>query len=192
MHNCNGDNLLKAFIGGDENAYAKIYKLYSRDLYAYGLSICTRTELIEDAIHDIFVDFLTQRKKLISIRNLKFYLIAAFRNRLFFLLNKEKVYYDFTEENSQILKENSVMESMIEKETLDEQESLFKQMISKLNPHQREAIYLRFVDGLSIEDIAQLMNINHQSVKNLIHRAISKLRTLYIIITTLIIRLLRL
>ena len=73
------------FVRGDDNAYSDIYNLYAKDLYAFGLSLRAKTDLIEDAIHDIFVEIYTHRQNLEKVDNLKYYFLAAFRNRLFFL-----------------------------------------------------------------------------------------------------------
>ncbi len=174
--------LLHDFLEGDDGAFAKIYELYARDLYAFGLSLRAKPALIEDAVHDVFTDIYIRREKLAEIRNLKLYIMGAFRNRLFFLLKKEAVYTEMTDSDSHGQKERSNMETWMEKENIDEKELRVKRLMSELNIRQREVLYYRFVDGLSVEDIASLMGINYQSVKNLIHRAIKKLRALQMMI----------
>lgn len=165
------------FVAGDDNAYSTIYNLYAKDLYTFGLSLCVKTELIEDAIHDIFVEIYTHRKNLEKVDNLKYYFLAAFRNRLFFLLRKHSNTSEITEYNTQGLVEKDYQEMWIEKEEDNENQILVKRLLSQLNKNQREAIYHRFVEGLSCEEIAVLMNINYQSAKNLIHRSIKKLKS---------------
>jgi len=165
------------FVAGDENAYSTLYNLYAKDLYAFGLSLRIKTELIEDAIHDIFVEIYTHRNNLEKVDNLKYYLIAAFRNRLFFLLKKDSQTQEITDKDVVELKEKDFQESWIEQEEETEKQKLVKRLLSELNPNQREAVYHRYVEELSCEEIATLMNINYQSAKNLIHRAIMKLKT---------------
>lgn len=165
------------FVGGDDRAYSEIYELYAKDLYAFGLSLRAKTELIEDAIHDIFVEIYTHRHNLEKIDNLKYYFIAAFRNRLFFLLKKEANTYEIDEKNNYGLEEIDHQEMWIVKEEETEKEQLVKRLYSELNKNQQEAIYHRYVEGMSCEEIANLMNINYQSAKNLIHRAIKKMKS---------------
>jgi Sigma-70, region 4. len=45
-----------------------------------------------------------------------------------------------------------------------------------LTSRQREAIYLRYIREVPLEDIASMLNMNYQSTRNLIHRSILKLR----------------
>jgi RNA polymerase sigma factor (sigma-70 family) len=48
--------------------------------------------------------------------------------------------------------------------------------INQLSDRQKEAIYLRYHQGLTVEQVAEVLNLNYQSTKNLLHRAILQLR----------------
>ncbi len=174
-------HLRDEFVGGDDNAYSAIYKLYAKDLYAFGLSLRVKSEVIEDAIHDVFVEIYTHRQNLAKVDNLKYYFLTAFRNRLFFLLKKDAHTFALTESDTIGLQEKDYQEIWIENENSTEKELLLKRLLSGLNQNQREAIYHRYVEGLSCEEIATLMNINYQSAKNLIHRAIKKLKSVTVL-----------
>jgi RNA polymerase sigma factor (sigma-70 family) len=168
------------FLAGDESAYSTIYKLYAKDLYAFGLSLHAKTELIEDALHDVFIEIYTHRQNLEKVDNLKFYFFAAFRNRLFFLLKKESNSFEITEKDLQGIEERNVQEIWIENEEEIERKIFVKKLFSELTKNQQEVLYHRFVEGYSCAEIATLMNINYQSVKNLIHRSIKKLKSVTI------------
>jgi RNA polymerase sigma factor (sigma-70 family) len=169
--------LRDAFVAGDDRAYSTIYELYAKDLYAFGMSLHAKTELIEDSIHDVFVEIYTHRQNLQKVDNLKYYFLAAFRNRLFYLLKKESNTFEITDNDTNGLREKDSQELWIETETIVEKELQVQRLLSELNQNQREVIYHRFVEGLSLEEISTLMNINYQSTKNLIYRAIKKLRS---------------
>jgi len=171
------NRLRDEFLAGDDRAYSSIYELYAKDLYAFGLSLRAKTELIEDAIHDIFVEIYIHRQNLEKVDNLKFYFIAAFRNRLFFLIKKDSNTFEITEKDTFGLQDKDHQQLWIEHEEDGERQLLVKKLLSELNQNQREAIYHRFVEGLSCEEIGTLMNINYQSAKNLIYRSIKKLRS---------------
>ena len=51
---------------------------------------------------------------------------------------------------------------------------------SLLTKRQQEIIHYRYVEELSLEEIAQLLNINYQSVANLLQRALKKMRNFYL------------
>ena len=46
----------------------------------------------------------------------------------------------------------------------------------KLSARQRETVYLKFFEELSYEDICEVMELNYQSARNLIARALTELR----------------
>src|SRR5579871_1265008 len=73
--------------------------------------------------------------------------------------------------------EGSVRES---EEALDEQILIeqIRSRIPELPEHYRAAITLRFVDGLSIGEIAEMVDASENVVSVRIHRGISKLRAL--------------
>ncbi len=48
--------------------------------------------------------------------------------------------------------------------------------LKKLSKKQREVIYLRFFEDLDYKEIAEIMKINIQSVRNLIQRSYNPLR----------------
>ena len=58
----------------------------------------------------------------------------------------------------------------------DERVKLLMKALTKLSPHQREIIYLYYVNGLGHDEIAEILGINYQSSKNLLSRTLSKLR----------------
>jgi len=164
------------FLAGSESAYSSIYKMYVNDLYTFGLSLRAKPEIVEDAIHDIFVEIYTHRHYLQGVDNVKSYFITSFRNRLFLLMKKEINSGDFNENENYGTEEIDPEYQWIERENANEKELFVKQLYTELNPHQREALFHRFVEGLSVEEIAQIMKINYQSAKNLIHRSIKKLK----------------
>lgn len=59
----------------------------------------------------------------------------------------------------------------------DEIRETFDRVINLLTPRQKEAIYLHYQSEMSYDEIAQLLGINYQSVRNLIHRAVEKVRS---------------
>jgi len=50
-------------------------------------------------------------------------------------------------------------------------------MLDQLSPRQRKAIVLYYIEEKKYEEICVILEMNYQSVRNLIHRGMSKLRT---------------
>ncbi|MDR0835499.1 MAG: sigma-70 family RNA polymerase sigma factor [Tannerella sp.] len=154
-----------------------LYVMHARDLYAYGLSFHPDSDMVEDAIHDVFLDITIHEERLAAIRDMKTYLLSSLRHRLTFLLKKDKLYIPFTDNDTEFGDyENDAQTLWIEREEETDKALLVKQVLSQLKPRQREALHLRFVEGFSFEEIAGMMHINRQSVQNLLQRTINKFR----------------
>jgi len=49
-------------------------------------------------------------------------------------------------------------------------------LLNKLPKRQKEAIYLKYYSGLKATEISEVMNINYQSVVNILHKALKNLK----------------
>jgi len=168
--------LWNQFREGDENAFARLYDIFSDMLYRYGMKFMENEDSVKDCIQELFIKLYSNRQSLSATDNPRLYLFKALKNRLIDEIRADKhlvyvspqdlhfsveYYYD-PEEESQ---EDSDVKVQFEK------------VISLLTDRQKEVIYLRYQMEMSYEDIAELLNINYQSVRNLIHRAIEKVRS---------------
>ena len=70
----------------------------------------------------------------------------------------------------------SIEEQLIADETTAIKVQQLNRLINHLPTRQKEALYLRYHQGLSVEQVAEVLNMNYQSTKNLLHRAILQLR----------------
>ena len=72
---------------------------------------------------------------------------------------------------------------LIEHQYLEKEKSCFenikvKHLLAQLSPRQREALTLYYIEEKKYEDICTIMDMNYQSVRNLMHRGITRLREL--------------
>ena len=52
-----------------------------------------------------------------------------------------------------------------------------EKILSLLTSRQKEIIYYRFIQEMSMEEICTLMDLNYQSAQNLIQRSLKKIRS---------------
>ncbi|SDE88284.1 RNA polymerase sigma factor, sigma-70 family [Dyadobacter soli] len=169
--------LWKAFQDGDEEAYTKLYRLYIKDMYRYGSSLVAASDaFVMDCIHDVFTEMWIKRERLSVPVHVKYYLLKALKTRIVHLLErKERPFTPLSEidleifdpEDFEILEELDMATSRQEKLTT---------LISKLPQRQQEAIKLRFIENLNYSQIGDILQMNTQSAKNLVSRAVEKLR----------------
>lgn len=72
--------------------------------------------------------------------------------------------------------ELAIDEVIIAQELNDEQAALLKRAFDKLTAKQKEILYLRFYQGLDYEQIANVLDMKYQSLRNAVSRAIKHLR----------------
>ncbi|MDQ6481749.1 sigma-70 family RNA polymerase sigma factor [Dyadobacter sp. LHD-138] len=169
--------LWNAFREGNREAYADIYNLYIEDLLSYGYRVTSNRQLIKDSIQDLFLHLWLHRENLSETDSIKFYLFRSLRNRI--LRNIEKS--DILPQTAEKILENIIEDFSFEQELMaheaeTEQIARLQKAINKLSKRQQEVIQLRYHSDFSLEEIENLMQLNNQSVRNLLHRAISQLR----------------
>ena len=164
---------------GDEGSLSRIFTYFYSDLYQYGIKIFDLPDLVKDSIQDVFMRIWDRRDTIGDVRNPKAYLISSVRRKLF--ANKEPHYAEISDE----LLKNEGKQSFsfastefIEIAEISQQlQNSLVQAINSLPERQRELIFLRFYYNLRYLEIAQIMEVNEQTVRNLMHRTIVKLRT---------------
>lgn len=174
----NNDTLLWGrFLSGDDKAYSYIYKQYVQILFKFGLQFTPDRELIKDCIQDVFEKIHKNRNKLGQTDNIKLYLFIILKNTLLNILKREgRIQNIESIDNESDSSDDTAESQLIQKEEDSITEDKIKAIFSILTPRQKEAIYYRFVECLSISDIAAIMDMNYQSTLNLIQRSIKKVR----------------
>ena len=167
------------FISGDNNSYSWLYSTYVQILYRYGLRFTSDSEILKDCIQEVFTQLYKNRDHLITPDNIKVYLFVSLKNCLIRTLYKESLYDRELPENIQFSLEPTVEEEFIKNEQYTNLQKKIKQILSSLSPRQKEIIYYRFIQELSMDEICMLMDINYQSAQNLIQRSLKKVRDNY-------------
>ncbi len=173
--------LWQAFKTGDKEAFSIIYKQNIDDLLSYGYRITSDRQLIRDSIQDLFLNLWQTRMNLNDTDSIRFYLYRSLRNKIIGDIRKNNhTKIDSTNLFEDIIGALSIEDDLIELEQLSEQLIKLKRAIQKLPKRQQEIIQLRFYHDFSFDEIAEIMKINNQSVRNLLHRAISELRQFFL------------
>ena len=172
------DTLLASFQAGNMAAFSQLYDLHINILFNYGLKLTIDKELLKDCIHDIFVKLYTKKDELGTIDNLKSYLFISLKNKLCDELRKRMYMSDTAIEDVNAVAPTDVEDDYMEEEQRKNEFSLVKRLLDQLSPRQREALTLYYIEEKKYEDICEIMNMNYQSVRNLMNRGLTKLRSL--------------
>ena len=112
--------------------------------------------------------------------NIESYLYISLRNRINdeFRRNLHLCDNEINDTSMRMLAENEEYYA----ERMEQQMALtasVEKSFEKLSPRQQQIINLYFIEQRKYDDICRIMGINYQSVRNLVHRSISRLRGLY-------------
>lgn len=160
----------------DQNLIQFIYDQYANDLLLYGMKMGYQKEVLEDAIHDIFYKLCLSPQMLKQINELKFYLFSALKNRLL-NINKSTARYvttDIPEFNLSVKTDS--LHLLIEAEEQTRVKEKINKLLEVLSDKQREVIYLRFIHEMTYDEIGGLLKMTPASVKNVVYKAINKIR----------------
>lgn len=169
----------KAFQAGDEEAYTQLYHQHIRAMYRYGMSLVSVSEaFVLDCVHDVFTEIWVKRTRLTTPDNIRYYLLKALKIRILHLLErKERPFQSLAETDYDTLwAEPDELELLEELDMANSRQERLQQLIAQLPPRQQEALKLRFIENMNYNQIGEVLDVNQQSAKNLVFRAVEKLR----------------
>lgn len=172
---------------GDPDGLRDLYSMHVDDLYRYGIVLCREPEKVKDCIHDLFVYIWSIRDRVNIPDSSKAYLMVSLRRRLFDKGTKMEtltVAMDSTEQLS-ILTEGQE-EQWIERENDEARQQQLDKALDQLSARQREIIHMKYYQQMDYEEIGKIMDLNYQSARNLVTRALSVLRKEMTIIITIL------
>lgn len=170
-------HLWQEFLQGNESAFETIYREHAKPLMQYGRIFTTDNDLLHDCIHDLFVEIYNKRNNLGPTNNIRFYLITSLKHKLIKAKNSSNKFS--TLKDTLNMQDDFSLVMKIEKnESANLMSKILLSSSAQLSSREREAVYLRFTQELSYEEISKLMAINYQSVRNLIYKAIQKLKNI--------------
>lgn len=177
MSSIQDEELWNALRDGQKTALSDIYNQEFQYLYNYGNKIFRRSDLVEDCIHDLFVELWKRHSSLGPTDSIRRYLATALRRKVVSVLKKESRSQS-TDSFDQIPfdVELAIDEIIISQEISEEQSLKLKEAFDKLTAKQKEILYLRFYQGLDYDQIAEVLDMKYQSLRNAVSRAIKNLR----------------
>ncbi len=168
--------VLNRFISGDDEALSIIYYDFFDSMLNFGLRYSGNREVVEDAIQNLFLDLLKNRKKLRNVANIRFYLLKSLRYQI---LKEQKMISRLVSEQEidpsfQIV--YSAEDSIIAEERIQDRKKFVTNILKNLTSRQQETLYLKFNCGFSYDQIAELMQVDSASVRKTVYRIIKTIR----------------
>jgi RNA polymerase sigma factor (sigma-70 family) len=176
MQLASGEEVWRQFRNGSEEALAILYKSHYKALFAYGRKFCADRNFVEDCIHDLFLELSHNRQRLGDTPSVRHYLLKSLRRKIIHGLKKQNASFLPEEYTFELIPSHE--QDLIGEENFARNRERILQAVAQLSQRQQEALYLKFYNDLDYGQIATVMSLNYQSARNLIHRAMTTLRSM--------------
>ena len=169
-----GEELYLQYRAGDESGFDRLIGLYRENLIYFLSRYLPRLEDAEDAAEDAFVSLLLHPWKPGRGASLKTYLFTLGRNRAITLARRQsrRHSYDAPEEAEPATERHALEERVCR----EENRRALLRALEEISPDYREALYLLYFEGLSLDETAKVMKKNKKQIENLSYRGKAALR----------------
>jgi RNA polymerase sigma-70 factor, ECF subfamily len=160
---------------GDSDAFAFLYDQYVRRIYRFVMVKVSNKQVTEDLTQDIFLKTWQHIVDKKQIKSFQAFIFRIARNTVIDYYRQsqhQEVSLDYVPETAEANKDlNTNVDQNIDKENL-------LKRLRKLKPEYQEILLLRYLEDLSIEEIAEILQKDKNNIRVLLHRALSKLKEL--------------
>ncbi len=164
--------IIERAIKGEASAFGLLYDKYQPQIYRFIYLKVSHREEAEDLTHQVFLKSW-QNITEYSFQGFPFssWLYSVARHQIIDYYRTKKI--NITLENISELKIENPAPGVIDS-NLDIEK--IKKAINQLKDEQQNVIILRFIEDLSLQEVASILNKTEGAVKLLQHRAIKNLR----------------
>jgi RNA polymerase sigma-70 factor (ECF subfamily) len=166
------DQLFLLIREGSETAFTIFCERYRDLLFSRAYSLLQDADEAQDVIQDVLVSFWAHRASLVTSTGIVSYLMGAIRLSCLALI-RQKVNRRNRQRHYAALAATITGISPLEVKELSHS---LNTAITMVSPASRKAFLLLYIERKALKEIADEMEINVQSVKNHIHRALKILR----------------
>ena len=177
---------------GDSVAFCHLADKLYRTLFNYACNFTPDREFVKDAIQELMINIWEKRQK-IEIQFVTIYFLKSLRNQLLQEFRRASHSYSFLDidDFGQISDYQTIEKQIEQNEIYSENQFKVRTAIDELPKRQKEAVFLKYFEGMENEQIADLMQVNRQSVANLLFKALSTLKSQIPALTVLLSSLIR-
>lgn len=168
----NDAELLQQVEQGSKHAFNILYEKYWERAYVNAYKRLKDEDQAKDVVQEIFTH-IWLKKETLHIDNLSAYLNIAVRNRVFKLIEKQKLIHPFFD----------ILETMPATYLQADSNILWKEffrsyelLLTTLPPKRQLIFRLRFQEDLPTKDIAMRLGLSRKTVQNQLSKAIEHLR----------------
>ena len=164
--------MLQEFIDGNDAAFVSIYEAYKVPLYQFCRRMLQNEEESKDIVQDVFMMLYRHPPFPDPRSRLKSWLFTVARNSCLKTLRRLK----FKEEGDISMVES--LEQVDEETERSDRARILQEVLSRLPSEYREAIVLREWNGMSYDEISEILRISIPALKARLFKARKQISTI--------------
>ncbi len=165
--------MITAALAGDNEAFDTVIRTYSRRVYSVAYAVVQDVAEAEDIVQDTFLKAHQQRGKLREPEKFPAWLLTVARNAARDRLRRRRP--QAAEETFETLPDHSAPAPGSGLEQI-EHEARLRRALATLPEDHREALTLRYLEGLDYHAIETRMGVSNGALRGILGRALGTLR----------------
>lgn len=165
--------LLRSVVDGNQEAFATLYNYYRTPALKFCVALLKDQEEAENALHEVFIKIWERRAHIKPDLNFNSYLFTCLRNFIFDHFKRMEKDQRLREMYMDRMGTGTTLEEI---ENRDARELFVRDVIGNLSEKRRQVLLLTIYEGKSYQEIAELMKISKNTVKNQLVKAKQILR----------------
>lgn len=174
------NKLIKRCQVGDKEAFQELISKYHPFVYKFLIKITEDERVAEDITQETFLKIIRNIEKFDVYGKAKFstYIITISKNCYIDYLRKEKKFLQdiAIDENINVEDINTNTENIVIDKIYGE--AIIKEL-ENLSEEQKLAIKMKYIEGLTLKEIGEKLELEPKTVKSRIHNGIVKLRKIF-------------
>ena len=160
----------------DEVAFEEIFLQHYRSLFTLAFKMSGNRELSKDVIQSLFLELWENRHQMNDVTYWNAYLRKSIYRKMLHELKQKHLTNQNFDPEKHLLSDPSYEDLLIQLQTEESTQKSILLAIQQLPDQERAVLNLRFLEGLSYEEIASNTGKSKQTIYNQIFNALKKLR----------------
>lgn len=167
-------DLFKLVTTKDQTAFSEIYERYWALLFIHAMKMLRDEDEVNDLLQELFINLWKKAEDLRTITSVSSYLYSALRNKVFNLIEHQKVKRNYSDSITKFAQSGSFVTD--EQVRINELSRIIEAEIALLPPKMREIFEMSRNQHLSHKEIAEKLGISDKTVRKQINNALKILK----------------
>jgi RNA polymerase sigma-70 factor (family 1) len=168
------DQIMQKILKKDPEAFNELYNKLYRKLFLFANSLIANTEEARDIVTESFIKLWSSENHFSNMTHLQVYFYTVIKNACIDYLRRDKLKAKI---ENRLVKEEHITENVIEKKYQEaELVQILYDRINQLPDRMQQVFKLTYLDGFSRTEVAQMLNLSENTIRNTNAAAMKALR----------------